>query len=57
MRDLKRAHELLDILCKTCIEGRDGVWDCSTEEGRKGFEDMFDLLIDVKQNIGQPKGV
>lgn len=57
MRDLKRAQELLDVLCKTCDEGLDGTWDCSTEEGRKGFEDMKDLLILVKQNIGKVKGV
>jgi hypothetical protein len=26
------------------MEGYDGSWDCSSEEGRKGFLDMIEIL-------------
>jgi len=31
-------------LMDSCVEGKTGDWDCSTEEGRESFEDMYDLL-------------
>lgn len=28
---------LLESVRNSCLEGEDGTWDCSTEEGREGF--------------------
>ena len=41
----------------SCVEGYTGEWDCSTEEGRKGFLDMTDLLRRVakRHNIDLSK--
>jgi hypothetical protein len=31
-------------LLDSCIEGRDGDWDTTTDEGRKGFVAMYEAL-------------
>lgn len=38
--------ELLYTLKISCEEGIDGRWDCSTAEGKEGFEAMI-VLIDA----------
>ena len=34
----------IQTVIKSCEEGRDGDWDCSTDEGKEGFNDMITLL-------------
>jgi hypothetical protein len=43
--------ELIETLKKSCDEGQDGDWDCSTDEGRDGFSDMRDLLEQVQSFV------
>lgn len=38
----------IDLLIKSCQEGLDGTWDCSTDEGRESFQAMIDLLEQLK---------
>jgi hypothetical protein len=35
----------------SCVEGLTGEWDCSTDEGRKGFQDMMDGLEKVAERF------
>ena len=35
---------VLELLIESCEEGKDGRWDCSTAEGKEGFDDMIVLL-------------
>ena len=43
-KEIKEAMRDIEIVKKSCEEGIDGTWDCSTEEGRESFNDMVDLL-------------
>lgn len=43
-----KHNEFIDIVIKSCEEGRDGDWDCSTNEGKEGFNDMIYLLEKCK---------
>lgn len=45
------ARCLLNVLKKSCREGRDGTWDCATAEGREGFDDMIILIARVQELI------
>lgn len=51
---MERVKQLLLNLRDSCLEGLDGTWDCSTDEGREGFESMADdceeiaKLLDLK---------
>ena len=38
--ELDTAKELLQALRNSCYEGLDGTWDCSTDDGKEGFDDM-----------------
>jgi hypothetical protein len=40
--ELDSIKKLLVGLRNSCLEGLDGTWDCSTDEGREGFEPMAD---------------
>lgn len=40
---------LIDILIESCNQGISGEWDCSTDEGKQGFEDMITLLERLKE--------
>lgn len=42
--DIKKHNKDIQVLIKSCEEGRDGDWDCSTDEGKEGFDDMITLL-------------
>lgn len=37
-------NQNINIVIKSCEEGRDGDWDVSTDEGKEGFDDMITLL-------------
>jgi hypothetical protein len=41
---INKHNSDIDILVKSCEEGRDGDWDVSTNEGLEGFNDMINLL-------------
>jgi len=45
--ELDSIKKLLLDLRNSCLEGLDGAWDCSTEEGREGFESMADDCEEV----------
>ena len=38
----------IDVVIESCEQGRDGDWDCSTSEGKEGFDDMITLLKKCK---------
>lgn len=44
---LKSIGEKLHTLRNSCYEGRSGVWDTSTEEGREGFDAMADQCEEI----------
>jgi len=48
----KQLKELLDTLRSSCEEGLDGTWDCSTDEGREGFNAMADNCVDIALILG-----
>ena len=41
---INNHNEDIDILIKSCEEGRDGDWDVSTNEGLEGFDAMITQL-------------
>ena len=43
----KTIKSLLSTLKKSCQEGRSGDWDCSTEEGKEGFDAMIKDIEDI----------
>lgn len=43
-----KHNEFINIVIKSCEEGRDGDWDCCTNEGKEGFNDMITLLEKCK---------
>lgn len=45
------AIDELNTLIKSCEEGRDGDWDCTTDEGKEGFDAMIEGLENVKNYI------
>jgi hypothetical protein len=46
---MKRVFDLLSLLKMCCEEGMNGDWDCSTQEGKEGFNDMI-TIIEVIEN-------
>ena len=42
--EIKEAFLDLSSVRKSCEEGYDGDWNCSTDEGKEGFNDMIELL-------------
>ena len=48
----KVIKEWLIALHKSCQEGYDGTWDCTTDEGRKGFEPMQMGVERIAQELG-----
>lgn len=46
MKNKAKKETIENIRCviQSCQEAIDGDWDCSTDEGRKGFGSMIDLL-------------
>jgi hypothetical protein len=42
----------LETLRNSCLEGLDGTWDCSTDEGKEGFQAMADSADEIAQMLG-----
>jgi len=42
--EIKEAIEDIEIVIESCEQGKDGTWDCTTDEGKQGFDDMVTLL-------------
>lgn len=40
---------LINILIESCNQGISGEWDCTTDEGKEGFNDMITLLEKLKE--------
>jgi len=51
-KNKKQLKELLDVLRHSCEEGLDGTWDCSTAEGKEGFNNMADNCVDIALILG-----
>ena len=51
MKRKKVIIDLIDTVIKSCEEGKDGRWDCSTDEGKEGFNDMVELLNRAKRLV------
>lgn len=45
-------YEKLTRLRNSCQQGLDGTWDCSTDEGREGFEPMIDSCEEIAEMLG-----
>ncbi len=46
-KNKKNKAEIIDLLKtvkESCEEGQDGRWDCSTDEGKEGFDAMAEAL-------------
>jgi hypothetical protein len=52
--DRSMAGVKVGKVLNSCVEGRTGEWSCSTEEGRKGFEDMHELLVRIAKQYNIP---
>lgn len=49
-KNIKRINNsisLINTVIKSCKEGKEGTWDCSTDDGKNGFDDMAELLGNV----------
>jgi len=42
-------NKIIDILIESCEQGISGEWDCTTDEGKEGFESMITLLEKLKE--------
>ena len=51
LKPLDEAVSLINTVIKSCEEGEDGTWDCSTDEGKQGFADMATLLEEAKNKL------
>jgi len=45
------VKENLSTVHKSCEEGLTGEWDCSTDEGKKGFQDMISLIEIIAKDL------
>ena len=48
---IKQAISRIMTVRKSCEEGADGSWDCSTDEGKEGFNDMITLLDEALERL------
>ena len=46
------VRDSLVALYKSCREGYDGTWDCTTDEGREGFKAMADDVARMADELG-----
>jgi hypothetical protein len=53
MINVKSMITTLDIVIASCEEGKSGEWDCSTDEGKEGFDAMVENLEEVKQSVSK----
>lgn len=49
---LTLLKDRLECLRNSCMEGFDGTWDCSTDEGREGFEPMAEDCEEIAKLLG-----
>ena len=54
--ELNSIKKLLTLLRNSCLEGLEGTWNCSDDEGRQGFEPMADNCEEIAKlrNIRLP---
>ena len=45
--ELNSIKKLLALLRNSCLEGLDGTWDCSGDEGRESFEPMVSCCEEI----------
>jgi hypothetical protein len=50
-KEAKDAIADIKTVIKSCKEGKSGKWDCSTDEGKEGFDAMVWLLQSVIEKI------
>ncbi len=50
--DIAKITPVLTRLRNSCLEGFFGTWDCTTEEGREGFEAMADSCELIAAALG-----
>lgn len=50
--NLEKVKDLLTWVRNSCLEGEDGSWDCSTDEGKEGFICMADNCEDIAKELG-----
>ena len=50
---MKRVFDLLNVLKMCCEEGKNGDWDCTTEEGRESFGDMITIIEIIENELKQ----
>jgi hypothetical protein len=50
--DQESLAQAVTNLRMSCKEGLVGTWDCSTEEGREGFDAMIDACDDIAKLLG-----
>lgn len=43
----EKVKDLLTWVRNSCLEGEDGSWDCSTDEGKEGFIYMAENCEDI----------
>lgn len=43
----QKVKDLLTWVRNSCLEGEDGSWDCSTDEGKEGFICMADNCEEI----------
>jgi hypothetical protein len=48
---VKKSFEAIDNVVSSCEEGQDGRWDCSSEDGKRGFGDMITVLHEAKNYL------
>lgn len=51
MKKKKLIQEHLQALRDSCYQGFDGSWDCSTDEGKEGFNAMADSVEEVAKML------
>jgi len=50
---MKRIFNLLNVLKMCCEDGKNGDWDCSSEEGKESFGDMIVVLEIIENELKQ----
>jgi len=46
------ARQDFKALRDSCVEGKEEAWDCSTEEGKEGFDAMIELIDRLMKHYG-----
>ena len=51
MKNIQQVKDNLNVLKRSCAEGKSGEWDCSTKEGREGFDDMITIIERIEKDL------